>query len=212
VDTLDGGIVWVRLNDFDDPDLARDFDRAFPDFARVSGLVLDVRRNADAATAAPGHEILARLVSRPFVTVQWRAPRWHALTAEVDWELGVPDTVPPRADRPIYTGPLAALAGLGTAGAAEDFLVAYRGAARGPVVGERTAGRGGRSVMVELPRGWRFEVCATRHAFADGAEFVGTGIAPEQRAPATVADLLEGRDAALARARDYLAERAVSGP
>jgi C-terminal processing protease CtpA/Prc len=218
VDTLPDRSVLVRLNNFDDPDLVRDFDRAFPDFRGVRGLVLDLRSNGSAASAT-GYAVLARLVSRPFVTVRWRTPQFRASdlgdeTSPVGgaWHVNRPDTVRPRADRPAYAGPVAALAGGATADAGEDFLVALRNAGRGPIIGDPTAGHSGRAVTLSLARGWRLRLCAARHAFPDGSEFVGTGIEPEQRAPLTVADLLNGRDAALERAREYLSGRAVSGP
>jgi len=214
VDTLPDRSVWVRLNDFEDPDLMKDFDRALPDFAGVRGMVLDLRGNSS-ATSGASYALLARLVSRPFVTVRWRTPQYRAADAGNDsvppmgWHAGGPDTIRPRTDRPGYTGPLAALAGTTTGGAAEDFLVALRNASRGPIIGEPTAGHGGRAVTLPLGRGWRFTVCATRHAFPDGAEFVATGIAPEQLVPTTVTDVLNGRDAPLERAREYLSGRVV---
>jgi len=212
VDTLPDRSVWVRLNDLEDPDLGKDFDKAFPDFAGVRGMVLDLRANASPSTGA-GYALLARLVARPFITVRWRTPQYRAMNAgnEIDpaagWHAGGPDTVRPRTDRPGYTGPLAALAGVATGGGAEDLLVALRNASRGPIIGEPTAGHGGRAVTVPLTRGWSFSVCATRHAFPDGAEFVETGISPEQLVPTTATDLLNGRDAPLERAREYLAGR-----
>jgi carboxyl-terminal processing protease len=216
VDTLPDRSVWVRLNDFGDPDLARDFDRAFPDFAGVRGLVLDLRANSS-ATIGEGYGVLARLISKPVPTVRWRAPQYRAADAGADsvapmsWHWWGPDTIRPRTDRPAYSGPVAALAGLGTAGAAEDFIVALRNGSRGPIVGEPTAGFGGRAVTLPLTRGWRFTVCATRHSFPDGAEFVDNGIAPEQLVPTTVTDVLNGRDAVLERAREYLAGRVAPG-
>lgn len=216
VDTLPDRSVWVRLNDFADPDLTKDFDRAFPDFAGVRGLVLDLRANSS-ATIGEGFGVLARLISRPVVTVRWRAPQYRAADAGGDsvaamsWHWWGPDTIRPRTDRPAYTGPVAALAGLSTAGAAEDFVVALRNASRGPIVGEPTAGFGGRAITLPLTRGWHFTVCATRHSFPDGAEFVDNGIAPEQLVPTTVTDVLNGRDAVLERAREYLASRVAQG-
>lgn len=213
VDTLPDRSVWVRLNDLEDPDLGKDFDRAFPDFAGVRGMVLDLRANSSATTGA-GYALLARLVSRPVVNVLWRTPQYRGADpgsdsgAVMSWFWGGADTIRPRSDRPVYTGPLATLAGMATGGAAEDILVALRNASRGPIIGEATAGYAGRAITLTLTRGWRLRVCATRHAFPDGAEFVETGIAPEQLVPTTVTDVLNGRDAPLERAREYLAGRA----
>ena len=212
VDTLPDGAVWVRLNNFEDPDLAKDFDKAFRDFTGVRGLVLDLRANTS-VTIGESYAVLARLVNRPVVTVRWRTPQYRAgnlgndSIPPMDWHWGGLDTIRPRTDRPGYTGPLVALSSMTTASAAEDFLVALRNSSRGPIFGEPTAGFGGRVVTVSLERGWQITLCATRHSFPDGAEFVGTGIAPEQVVPGTVADLLKGNDAVLERAREYLAER-----
>lgn len=210
VDTLPDRSVLVRLNDFDDPDIVKDFDRAFPDFAGVHGLLLDVRKNAS-MTAAAGYAILARLVSRPFVGVQWRTPEFRG-DSGMGWYAGAPDTIAPRTDRPRYSGPVVALAGTATGAAGEDFLVALRNTGRGQIVGDATAGDGGRAALIDLPRGWRFQICVARHTFPDGAEYVETGIAPEQRVLTTVDDVLKGRDAVLERAREYLAARAASAP
>src|SRR5574341_376338 len=204
VDTLPDHAIWVRLNSFDDPEVVQAFDRAFERFTGVPGVIIDLRDN-DAGPSEPGYEILARLTDKPFLTPRWRAPQFVATT--LTWFSGPPDTVPPRRDRAIYTGPIAVLISRRTAGAAEDFLAAFRHAARGSVIGEPTAGSAGRGVTIPLPHGWRFQVCATRHAFPDSVEYGGTGIAPEQPVDVKVEDLLAGRDAALERARQYLRTR-----
>jgi C-terminal processing protease CtpA/Prc len=104
----------------------------------------------------------------------------------------------------VYAGPVALLSSRRTAGAAEDVLVAFRNAARGPIIGEPSAGSTGQVLYVTLGRGWSFRLCVTRDAFPDGTEFVGTGITPEVPVAVAVADFLAGRDAALERARNYL--------
>lgn len=210
VDTLPDRTVWVRLHSFSDPDVVRDFDRAFDDFAGVAGLVVDVREN-DAGASETGYEILSRLTDRPFVTVLWRTPQYRpthpAADTSLSWYVARPDTVVPRRDHPVYTGPIALLSSRRTSGAAEDLVVAFRNASRGTVLGQATSGSAGRVITIPLPRGWIFQVCVTRNAFPDGTEFSGSGIAPEQPVEIRVEDVLAGRDAALERAREYLATR-----
>lgn len=60
-------------------------------------------------------------------------------------------------------------------------------------------------MLLPLARGWQFRVTVTRDAFPDGTEFVPAGIAPELPVAVKVEDVLAGRDAALERARAYLA-------
>ena len=213
VDTLADRTVWVRLNSFEDPDLARDFDHAFPDFAGVAGLILDLRDN-DAGLGASGTAILGRLTDKPLPSARWRTPLHRPVpyssadTARA-WYVAPLDTVWPRRDRPTYGGPIAILTSARTAGPAEEFVVVVQSAQRGLLIGERTAGAPGRVMASPLTRGgsWRLFACVTQGAFPDGTEFSGAGIAPEQRVEVTVADVLAGRDAALERARAYLASR-----
>jgi C-terminal processing protease CtpA/Prc len=95
-----------------------------------------------------------------------------------------------------------------TAGPAEDFLVAFRGGNRGPIIGEASAGSTGQTAVLPLPGGWQFRVTVTRDAFPDGKEFMRTGVVPDMPVEERVADVLVGRDAAWDRARAYLAETA----
>lgn len=212
VDTLPDRTVWVRLNSFEDPDLVKDFDRVFAGFVGVTGLLIDLRDN-EAGASETGYAILTRLTDKPFVTARWRTPQYrptqHAADpwdSSLSWYSAPPDTITPRRDHPAYTGPIAVLASPRTSGAAEDFVVAVRNAQRGFVIGERTSGSAGRQITIPLPRGWSFQLCVTRNAFPDGTEFAGLGIAPEQPVEVNVNDLLAGRDAALERAREYIAE------
>ena len=210
VDSLRGGVAWVRLNALDDPDLAERFDRALPEFRGLKGLVLDVRDDAGRPGGREaGYRILARLVDKPFLTSRWRTPQYRPAYRGLDmpdssgaWFAVPPDTVRPR--RPSFAGPVALLASPLTAGAAEDLLVAFRNASRGPIIGEPTAGATGQVLELPLGKGWEFAVGVTRDAFPDGSEFYGTGIAPELPVIVTVADFLAGRDAALERAREYI--------
>ena len=105
----------------------------------------------------------------------------------------------------VYTGPVAILCSSRSAGAAEDLLVAFRSGARGPIIGEPSAGSTGQTLVLSLANSWRMRVTVTRDAFPDGTEFVTTGIAPEFPVPVRVNDLLAGRDAILDRAREYVA-------
>lgn len=214
VDTFPDGVVWVRLVSFDEPAVGRAFDRAFPRFTGVRGVVLDLR---DAAGVGGGREtgyaILGRLVARPLVTSRWRTPQYRPAYRGEDmpdsadaWLLVPPETIPPRADLPVFTGPVAVLTSSRTAGTAEDLLIAFRNAGRGPIVGQRSAGSNGQVAEFRLWRDWRLRLSVTREEFPDGTAIGGVGIAPELPVEERVADFLAGRDAVLERARAYVTE------
>src|SRR5438132_6034726 len=67
-----------RIASLGDEEVVRQFARAFPDFTRVQGLVLDLRRATDGKTEF-AYQILARLTDRPFSAVRWRTPQYRAV-------------------------------------------------------------------------------------------------------------------------------------
>jgi C-terminal processing protease CtpA/Prc len=220
VDTLADSIVWVRLSSFADPGVARAFDHAFPDFAAVRGVILDLREHDGVGGGREtGYRILGRLVRGPLVTSRWRTPQYRPAYRGQDmpdsagaWFAEPPDTIAPRSDLPVFQGPVAMLSTSRTGGSAEDMLIAYRNAGRGPIIGEPSAGSAGQVSELRLHRDWRLRLTVTRDAFPDGTEIQGTGIAPELPVEVKVSDLLAGKDAVLDRAREYIVNRSTHAP
>jgi carboxyl-terminal processing protease len=211
IDSLPDGVVVAHLNSLDSHEVVEQFDRALPAFTGLRGLILDLR---GAAGGGPtyGYQILARLTVRPFVTVWRRTPDYRPglrllgpADSAASWYTFPIDTVAPRSDRPAYTGPIAVLSSAATAGAAEDFLVAFRNTARGVIIGATSAGSPGQPLELPLLKDWGLRLSVVRDAFPDGTDFAGTGIAPEIPVVQTVTGWLAGRDATLERARAYLA-------
>ena len=209
-ESLPGGVAVVRIASLGDEEVVREFDRAFPDFARVEGLVLDLRRATDGKTEY-AYQILARLTDRPFPAVRWRTPQYRAVFRA--WNLGdsattwygpETGTVAPRTDHPPYGGPIAVLASSATTGAAEDLLAAFRAAGRGLIIGEPTGGSPGDIASFALPKSWGVQFCVTRHEAPDGTGFAGVGVRPHLVMIRTVNDLLGGNEPALQKAREYL--------
>lgn len=225
-DTLPDGVIWVRVNSFAEPGVPALFDRALGDAAREGpghrGLILDLRETLWTASGREqAYAVLSRLIERPVLTSRWRTPQFRPAPTLAQrggntpdsagrWVQAPSDTIwpPPRRERIAYTGPVAVLASARTAGAAEDFLVAFRGGSRGRIIGEASAGSTGQTAVVPLPHGWQLRLTVTRDALPDGREFMRTGIVPDFPVDARVEDVLAGRDAVLDRARAYLTETA----
>lgn len=215
VDTLPDGAIWLRVNSLADPDVERLVDRALGDGRGPRGVVLDVRETTWTAQGREsGYAILGLLINRPILTSRWRTPQYRPAYRGADtpdssgsWLTAPSDTVSPRrgVSRKGYDGPVAMLSSPRTAGPAEDLLVAFRNGGRGPIIGETSAGSTGQTVVLPLAGGWRVRFTATRDAFPDGREFATTGIAPELPVVVRADDVLAGRDAALDRAREYIA-------
>jgi hypothetical protein len=225
-DTLPDGAIWVRVNSLADPDVVPLFDRALGDAPHLTGIVLDLRETALTPSGREhGYAMLARLIDRPLLTSRWRTPLYRPAYRSADasneggaWAAAPPDTVRPRRDRAgatAFAGPVAILASGRTAGPAEDLLVAFRNGGRGPIVGEPSAGSTGLTLVVPLSggkgkggAGWQLRLTVTRDALPDGTEFGRAGLTPELAVAVRVEDVLAGRDAALERARAYLATAA----
>jgi len=211
IDSLADGIVVVRLSNLDSRDVVEQFDKALPLFTGLRGLILDLRAVASGEPTY-GYQILARLTAEPFPTVWRRTPDYRPGFGLLDladsaasWYTLPMDTIAPRRDRPAYTGRIAVLSSAATAGAAEDFLAAFRNTGRGVIIGTTSAGSPGRPLELPLLKDWSLRLSVVREAFPDGADFAGTGIAPELPVLQTVDDWLAGRDAVVERARAYLA-------
>ena len=210
VDSLPAGQVVVRFHGFA-PDVVTRFDRALPTFAGIQGMVIDLR-DAFGGRVADADALLARLDGQPFVSVirKFRVsrPGWQVLAqpeSAATWQALALDTLPPRRDPAPFTGPIAWISGSATRGAAEDLLASARGAGRGVIVGTLTAGSPDEPLVVPLEGGWSVELSAVRDSVAGGGAVSGVGVAPDYAVSLTVDDLLAGRDAALERARAYLA-------
>jgi carboxyl-terminal processing protease len=207
---LPGGIALVRIASLADEDVVRQIDRVFPDFARVQGLVLDLR-DAAAGKTEYAYQVLARLTDRPFAAVRWTTPEhravfraWNLSDSATTWYGPETGTVAPRADHPPYGGPIAVLASSATSGAAEDLLAAFRAAGRGVIIGEPSAGSPGDVATFALPKSWSVQFSVTRHRAPDGTEYAGVGVKPDVPVVPTVSDVLAGNDLALDKAREYL--------
>jgi carboxyl-terminal processing protease len=209
-ESLPGGVAIVRIASLTDEDVVRQFDRAFPDFARVQGMVLDLRHATDGKTEY-AYQILARLSDRPFPAVRWKTLQyravfraWNLADSAITWYGPEPGTIAPREDHPRYGGPIAVLSSSATAGAAEDLLAAFRAAGRGPIIGESSGGSPGDVATFALPKSWSVQFSVTRHEAPDGPAFAGVGVKPDVVVTRTVNDVLAGNEPALDKAREYL--------
>ena len=209
VDSLSGGIAIVRIGSLAEEDVVRQFDRTYPDFGAVQGMVLDLR-TASGGRTEYAYQILARLTDQPFPAVRWKTPEyraafraWRLPDSAMTWYGPAAANVAPRGEHPSYGGPISLLASSTTSGAAEDLLAAFRATGRGVIIGEPTAGSVGDVATFALPKNWGVQFSVTRHAFPDGTEYAGLGVKPDLLVAPTVDDLLAGNDPILDRAREY---------
>jgi len=108
--------------------------------------------------------------------------------------------VSPSADA--YPGRLFLLVDRFCGSACEDFVMPFRDTRRAVVIGETTQGSSGNPYRADLGDGISVAIGAVRYRFPDGAAFEGVGIVPDMPIERRLADLVDGRDSVLERARE----------
>ena len=99
-------------------------------------------------------------------------------------------------ERP-FLGPVIVLTGPETFSAAENFVVLLHASKRATVVGERTGGSTGDSLIIDLPGDVTAHVCTAHATYPDGREFVGVGVIPDVEVHPTAVDIATDRDVVL---------------
>lgn len=163
-------------------------------------LVIDLRTNGGGEAEAmidllgiflPSHRSLGRFVDRRGQIASKLQTRSAMFSAP---ESGVR-----------FSGSVALLTGTATASAAEIFTDALQQARRAAVVGARTCG----CVLAirrrhRLPDGGTLDVSELDYRTSDDRRLEGIGVAPNEEVAPTIADLISGRDAVLARSLEII--------
>lgn len=188
-------VGYVSLNVFFDPP------RVMPAFAEAvaahrdaEGLVIDLRGNPGGVGA------MALGLGGWFI-------------AESDKKLGTMITrdgslnfaLNPRAEP--YEGPVAILVDELSMSTSEIFAGGLQDLKRARVFGTKTPGAALPSRIDRLPNGDRFQYAFANYISAGGKPLEGLGVTPDESVPPTRADLLAGRDPALAAAIAWIRSR-----
>jgi C-terminal processing protease CtpA/Prc len=203
---LSDGVAYVSLNSFGDDTAAKEWDMHWPEISKATSLILDLRENEGGSTAVGSH-ILASLITRSSPGELSHLTEWVA--AYRAW--GEPETTvqpptdmiePDPARR--FLGPVVMLTSPRTFSAGEDKVVAFAQTHRGSLIGEATAGSTGQPFWFSLPGGGRARICVKHDSFADGREFVGSGVTPDITVHISRSDIVKGSDPVMERARQWL--------
>jgi C-terminal processing protease CtpA/Prc len=205
----DGNIAYVALNSFGNQGIVSDFEKAWPEIKKAGALIVDVRRNGGGssgygtsilsyltAQGGPGEAVKTRLY-RPAYRAWGTIEEW---TPERNWDVG-------SRGEDIFRGPVVLLIGPATFSAAEDFAVSFDMVKAGTIMGEPSGGSTGQPLMFKLPGGGGARVCTLQTRYADGRDFVGTGVQPHIRVVPTVADFRAGKDTVLEAALAHLRQQ-----
>jgi carboxyl-terminal processing protease len=189
---LAGDIGYIGFNGFAGVAyLSPAFNGAMDSLRSAKGVIVDLRGNAG------GIGGIALAMAGWFVAEKGRSLATIASRDRADRILVVPRSK-------TYSGPLAVLVDGLTASAAEFLSGGLQDLGRARLFGGRTAGFSGQGSLLKLPNGDIFMHMTAQHVRADGTDVEGNGVEPDVEARPTRESLLEGRDAALDAALEWL--------
>jgi len=197
----EGAVSYIKIPAFNDPK----FERTAIDFARkfrnAKFLIIDVRGNGGGNTP---YELIRELMDR-----EWRG--WSTTTpvqVAIDRARGAPlaqrRTESPRSQprKGAYAGRLLLLVDRFTCSACEDFVMPFKDNGRAEIIGEATEGSSGQPFFFDFGNGMSLLVGAARHTFPDGSPFESVGITPTIPVEPRIADVKNGVDPVLGRAKE----------
>jgi C-terminal processing protease CtpA/Prc len=203
---IGANIGYLILSTFHDEELTSIVARNLATIKRSDALIIDLRENYGGHTTV-ALNTLGLFMERPFQTHRWETPRYtpyhRAEGGMLEWE-SESARVMPGAGADAYRKPIVLLSSGRTYSAAEHFLIAFRNAKRGAIIGERSGGSTGHILEVPLPGGGAITICTTRDYLPDGNPFNGVGVVPDVMVKPVVDDIRSGRDVVLKTAIEYL--------
>ena len=180
---LKNNVGYLKISRFWGENLEEKFDSLFLEIKKTEKLIIDVSIN-QGGNSGYSHYVLSHFVDQPFQTSRWKTlmymPAYASWGFDTQWVDNNGEIVKPVEESKRYVKPVVVLISEKTYSAGEDFVSAFKSTKRGQVIGRPTAGTTGNPIGFALPGGGGFQVCSKRDYLANGTEFVGYGIEPDQ--------------------------------
>lgn len=186
---LKDGIGYLKISRFWGDNFEAEFDSIYPRIGNTTKLIIDVSEN-QGGNSNNAHYVLSHFVQKPFETSRWKTlmymPAYASWGYNTQWQDNNGDMVQPVDAALRYTKPVLVLMSEKTYSAAEDFVSAFLNTGVGKVIGRPSAGTTGNPIGFALPGKGGFQICSKRDYMANGKEFVGFGIEPNQMVKKTI--------------------------
>ena len=206
---LPGDVAYLAIDHFESEASSKALEDHLPQIMQAKALILDMRHNGGGSDSY-GFKILTHLTEAPIPSAAAYEQSVSAV-ARANGSLGLEWTALdgsaatyPHETKPIFRGPVAVLIGAETFSAGEDFVMSFDILKRGILVGQQTGGSTGMPMSFALPGGGSARICVKWDRYPDGRELVGRGITPTIALAPSVADIRQGKDPVLERARREL--------
>ena len=170
---------------------------AMRDLGNTQGMIIDLRNNIG------GHDTVSQVLASYFTdqTRFYGAKQARSYLGETPL---LESFVEPRGETP-YLNPVALIAGVETASAAESFILGMRANPQVTQIGENTNGILSDVLERTLPNGWDFWLANEVYLDQNGLSYEVTGIPPHQTAPVfSIAGIESGQNLAIDAALEVL--------
>ena len=194
-DTLPDGVGYFTFSSFFDPlTLMPAFDSAMLAFMEAPGFIIDVRGNPG-GIGGIGMGMAGWFVEGKNIDMGTTRTRSNTLKLAIN----------PRAR--VYGGPVAILVDGMSGSSSEIFAGGLQGLPRIRIFGSRTMGATLPSLAQRLPNGDGFQYAFASYVSRGGVELEGEGVKPDVEVRPIREALLEGRDAVLEAAVDWIRDQ-----
>ena len=200
---LPSGEAYIEFDGFNHK-TAKEFKAALQKYRSAPGLVVDLRWNGggelEPVVAIAGYFLNDKTLIAKYSTRSGKPIAWLGglVKLKLDVEAG-------ERGRAIYSGPVTLLVGPRTASASEIFSGGMQEIGRVKVIGTQTCGCVlGITKPREMKGGGVLEISESVWMTPKGRKLEGTGIVPDKIVAATIADIQQKRDPALAEAAKAL--------
>lgn len=187
---LASGFGYIKFDQWMPPADKR-FNEELSKLSDTPGLVIDLRANGGGQT-----NVLLNIASNFFAK-----PTYAGGFRRRD---GTLDRYMTHAPAQLYSQPVVILIDERSASASETFTIFMQESKRAYVIGRQSNGALLNTRIQKVKGGGELRVSIRAYVSPNGRVPEGTGVVPDQTIPLTIADLRQGRDAALAAAETYL--------
>ena len=198
---FEGAVGYIKIPAFNDPN----YEKTALEFARqyhaAKCLIIDVRGNGGGSTPyALIRELMDREwrswgISTPAQVALHRARGEPVAQLRIESERQMPR-------QGAFTGKVILLVDRFTCSATEDFVMAFKDNGRATIIGETTEGSSGQPYFFNFGNGMTLLVGTVRYTFPDGSPFESVGIKPTIPVELRIADLRNGIDPVLNKAKE----------
>jgi carboxyl-terminal processing protease len=197
----EGSVGYIKISSFNDANFEKTAIELVKNYHGAKCLIIDVRSNGGGGTP---YALIRELMDREWRNWSTSTPLHIALSRAQ----GVPSAQlrtnggrsQPQAGA--FTGRLLLLVDRFSCSACEDFIMPFKDNGRATIIGETTEGSSGQPYFFNFGNGMSLLVGAARYSFPDGSPFESVGITPTIPVALRLADVRNGVDPVLEKARE----------